>query len=391
MNNSEKDFYYKTPFIGYAEFFEGNPPEPNLLNILNISRKELNSFGMENIMKRKKEPEINAYFKKLSYGIQAYLQFQDLLDYSISVQDPDAMKEDLFACRHYCYFESIVYLRQTTISLFNNNSLSALVLMRPFLELSILNLYWHYISKTKGFYQLIRWLKGERGKPPFQNSLIYITENQTLLFPNITKDINIIKSNLKRLFDSFSDYNHTPKISRSLGEKSGGLNIFHFEDLLYSLHMLNILLYWIVFLYTIAHPMILFPVDEYKKFGFKAPMNVFADDCNYKIINRYLDPKHQKTLTETLSNSDIVTGNLDFYNQQRDLTENEIAQSWNESIRKKKFNKENMDKLKTEEKAKHRALQWSMSYFIYEDFKENQKINYTDEEINNIFSKFYDL
>ena len=200
FKDSINKFAHESPFIGIAGYFHGEQPGFPITKILNIKKEELNSFGK----KRTAEvnccgKEINSYLEKLKFGVHAYMQFQDLLDQSLTMADEKDIEKDLFHCRHYCYFESLVYLRQCVISLLNNNVISSLVLMRPFLELSMLNLYWHYLSKKKGVYRLTEWMKGERGKPPFKNSLEYVMKNHLEMTSKIEKSINIVKDHLEKI------------------------------------------------------------------------------------------------------------------------------------------------------------------------------------------------
>ena len=389
FKDSKDILSYESPFIGYAEFFHGKPPDYSITKILNIKKRELNAFGKKTIKENYDEREINNYLKKLKFGVHAYMQFQDLLDQSLTLADEKDIEKDLFHCRHYCYFESLVYLRQCVIGLLNNNVISSLVLMRPFLELSILNLYWHYLSKKRGVYRLTEWMKGERGKPPFKNSLEYVLKNHLETTSKIKKSVNIIKNHLEKIFSSLSDYNHTPKLPKSIGAKSGGLNIPHLEDFLYSIHMINVIIFPLVLLYTISYPMILFPVDEYRKFGFRGPMNVFADECHFKILAKYLNKNQINFLKKIMKKSDIVQGNLDFYNQNPDLSKKDIIQSWNETNKNKKTKTNNINVLITKHKAKFRGVQWFMNYIQYNEYRKNIDDEISDEEVEKFYDSFY--
>lgn len=389
--DSKDIFSYESPFVGFAEYFHGEPPDFSITKILNIKKEELNTFGKITVKESYDEKEINNFLKKLKFGVHAYMQFQDLLDQSLTLADEKDIEKDLFHCRHYCYFESLVYLRQCVIGLLNNNVISSLVLMRPFLELSILNLYWHYLSKKKGVYRLTEWMKEERGTPPFKNSLEYVLKNHLEITSKIEKSVNIVKDHFETIFSSLSDYNHTPKLPKSIGAKSGGLNAPHLEDFLYSIHMLNMIIYPLVTLYTVSYPMILFPVNCYKKFGFKGPMNLFADECHFKILARYLNENQMNFLKKIMKESDIVKGNLDFYNQNPDLSEKDIIQGWNETNKNKRTKTNNINVLINKHKAKFRSVQWFMNYIQYNEYRKKIDNEISDEEAEKFYDSFYKI
>jgi hypothetical protein len=90
-----------------------------------------------------------------------------------------------------------------------------------------------------------------------------------------------------------------------------------------------------------------------------------------------------------MKESDIVQGNLDFYNQNSDLSEKDIIQSWNETNKDKKTKTNNINVLITKRKAKFRGVQWFMNYIQYNEYRKNIDDEISDEEIEKFYDSFY--
>jgi len=120
-------------FFAFGEYFDGStPPFASFQILLQLDNENLKPFtkdALEFLKNDKSAIELN-------WGFRAYSQFQDLLGLTMSNDSP-------VWNRHYCYYESLVYLRESITAWLDQNVLAAMALIRPFLELSIFHLYWY--------------------------------------------------------------------------------------------------------------------------------------------------------------------------------------------------------------------------------------------------------
>lgn len=386
--------YTRNSFLIFVEYFKGEVPDYTFDQLLNITEGEINEYGKDIVKQNIEDKELKSYFKKLKISLLAYMQFQDL--FSISFNSKDYfINEDILLQNKYCYYESLFYLRQSILSLFNLNILSTITLLRPFIELSIFQLYWTYSSKEKGFKSYYKWIKGNKEKPPFRNSLEYVINKKCLTFPKLKNLLENSEKILKNLYYKFCSYTHVPVLSESLAAKARGFSIPDLEDFLYALHQTNILLHHIIVLYVICNPMILFPVKIYKKFGFNPPSNLYADNCNFKIIKKYLGEKRTIYLKNALGESEFVKGNLFYYNSKPDLTLTEIKDSWKDIYSDLEISTDSLDEMLVKHKVQSRAFKWTSNYIKYEEYmkeeikKKEDNMNYKLKEEE--FDKFYNM
>ena len=165
MMNEEKFMGWFNDGINYyslGEGFNGEiPPTYSMTSLLGLSYDELKPFTKDVLEVLERDDS----FLELKLGYQAYFQFQDILN--LSIESIDVPMEN----RHYCYFESLVYLRESLVSWLDKNVLAAITLLRPFLELTILHIYWYVRCEIDGYKHFYMWFRGEKNKPPFKNQV----------------------------------------------------------------------------------------------------------------------------------------------------------------------------------------------------------------------------
>jgi hypothetical protein len=274
-------------FGAVGEYFEGAPPDVSLAQLLDFDSKNLKPFSRDLLDIDNLPQNFSASFAELRWGIRAYLQFQDVLNYTFTIDAnmKSSIKFDAstFFNRHYCYYESLVYLRESVVSWLDRNVLAALTLLRPFLELSIFHLYWYLTSESENYKSYYEWLKseGSKGKPGLTKAIGVVFDKLPTKGWVEGKRLDELKQVIKNLYRGLCAYNHTPKLDESIAAKSGGLGNVAYESFLYALYTTNILLRQIVYLFILAYPMSMFPVAGYKKWGFSGPVGSFFDRCNF--------------------------------------------------------------------------------------------------------------
>lgn len=341
-------------FTSFGEYYQEDPiPNQLVFSLLGIEKDNLKPFTIDLL----DYLESDENFQNLKRGYHSYLQFQDILN--LTIEGSEIPLEN----RHYCYYESIVYFRESVISWLDGNVLAAITLLRPFLELSIMHLYCYLRSEEKGYGLYYDWFNRIKDKPPFNNQLGDV-------FDKILKKTDIGSSKLKNrktilqnMYSALCSYNHTPRIEESIFGMGQGRDATSFDSFYYYLVTAKILIKQIIFLYILAYPMSLFPVNCYQKWGFHGVKGIFFDDSNYRIIKSYLGENNINQIRNGLNNLDEVITLKNWYHQFPDLTESEIEDDWKNFIKDKDFKDVSQKGGRIALfKAYMRALGWSLNY-----------------------------
>lgn len=325
--------FYKRWFIEFegpnfqsvAEYYNETNPNVPLEMVLNLDRSNLKPFTSELLELSPKDP-ISTQLDNIRKGVIAYYQFQDLL----AVKFPSIETENNLPLhsRHYAYFESMTYLKETVISLIDTNLLATQTLMRPFLELSTTYLYWDLRSMNKGYSAYYKWLKTGVGKVPFKNMLDYIVKELKVSTNIPESKCTQIQASLNSLYSSLSGYLHRPLPQDSTITLSGGNNGKSIYLFCCCMSMLETIIYNIIYLYIFVHPMILFPVEAYKKFGFDIPPGQYADKMNYGFLESFLGKGNIEKLKKQLQTHGLVIHLLERFKNSDELSNDTLEQSW---------------------------------------------------------------
>lgn len=258
--------------------------------------------------------------KEVNWGVKAYFQFQDIL----------AIEEEgsPLSHRHYCFYESLVYLRESIVSCLDQNVLAALVSLRPFLELSLLHLYWYIRCEHNSYKPFYDWFEGKKGKPPFKNQLDYIFNNLPAKDLMPTEEIIEIKDQIYDTYKSLCSYNHTPKVDESVINLCGGWGNISKHGFISYWKKVSSILKNLVYLYILSYPMSLCPVDRYRKFGFHGPLGLTFDIYNLTYLAMFLGEEDLARLMEDLPRSETLVHWYQWFTGLPDLTDVEIEQDW---------------------------------------------------------------
>ncbi|MEX2282671.1 MAG: hypothetical protein WEE89_09335 [Gemmatimonadota bacterium] len=320
-------------FIGLGEHFHDTPPDVPLWQLLLVPENDLKKFARDVAA----EPADSVYqseLTRLRNAVAAYTQFQDVM--AIAAHPGDPVEN-----RHYCYFQSLVYLRESAVSFLDKNVLAAFTLMRPFLELSVLHLYWFARCELSGYKPFYQWLEIGAGKPPFRNAV-----EQTL--PQLPGSEGVPTDRVARLVETLlhiykgaSAYNHSPGLDESIVTVSRGIERMSRDTFFFYLIWASALVTQITFSYILAYPMILFPVSRVTKFGFGGPIGMFSEHQQFAYIERLLGRESTSRLRESLRNSPHVVALLDQFESWPTLSRSEIEQSWDRESRHRKWREPN--------------------------------------------------
>lgn len=361
-------------YFVHTEYFQGdNPPDISFASLLNLNSEKMKPFTKTLL----EDPDIlgdREDIKDLRAGIYAFAQTQDILNFDFTIYNSSILSfdsgdfdPDVWYSQHYCYYESLVYLRESVVSWLEQNVLAALTLLRPFLELAISHLYWHLqCDNCKSFY---RWFRDEKRKPPFKNLLNAVFDNLREQELVAQEFLDATKKILSDIYATCCAYNHTPRIEESIVTLGAGRDKVSVRSFLYYCHLARTLLRRVMYLYVLAYPISMFPVNRYERWGFwGGPIGSFFDENNYAILKAYLGPEMISNLRQQLESSPHVqglcSGLFSFFEQAPKLTEQEMMDSWEEFKREtdSQIEANSIGEMIAISKAHKRALGWLINY-----------------------------
>jgi hypothetical protein len=279
--------------------------------------------------------------------------------------------------RHYCYYESLVYLRESIVSWLDGNVLAATTLLRPFMELAVLHLYWYSRSRIEGYGPYYEWLAGNIAKPPFRNQVDYIFDHLPIKACFDEGELDTVRSSLTEIYRWGCIYNHTPKVEESLFHiaRGSGAKGRTRQDLVVALAYYPLvcapLLQEVLCTFLLAYPMALFPVERYAKWGFASgPVGTFIDITDGTILREALGRKRFEAIKSKVKHSSEIKEKLDWFAEEPNLSEEELGNSWSDFQRSNNVDLSHMDARMANSWAARvsmtksclRALGWAMNY-----------------------------
>ena len=346
-------------FSALAEWQPNFPPSrPKIATLLQLSEDRVSEYvqAVFELVDGDDAPETTSDLLK---GVRAFTEFQDIFPVTLSGEDAVAGLDGL-ACRHYCYFEALVYLHESLTCWVQGNDLAAIALLRPFMELSLLHLYWSLKCEPTSYQEYYSWLQGKAAKPNFKEMLEFVLSNLPTVACLPDGRLDMMKQVLQHLYKSLCAYNHTPKPEESIFGMGGGRGESNLEMLIYYAALAEALIRQLVHLYLFAYPMMLFPVDRLRKWGYGGPIGLFADKSNANILRDYIGDNFDKLAT-SFQHVSHVEDLLSWANNHEDLSDSEIEEDWE---RQKETKTTDIDKEGRVAlcKAHSRSLAWFINY-----------------------------
>lgn len=357
MNSKDFSHWFNKDrtYFAVGEYAGGEDIPPiSLSEILGLRTEEFKPFTNDLLDFFKEQQD----FIKLSRGIRAYSQFQDIFPITVDGQNP-------LLYRHHCYYESLVYLRESIVSWLDGNTLAALTLLRPFLESSLLHLFWDLQSTKKGYNDFYAWLDGKKDKPPVRNQFDFVFSHLTSNDVLPQKKLERRKNLLYKAYKGLCTYNHTPKVEESVINLGNGVGIVSANSLLYYLLSLNLVLRQVVYLYILTYPISLFPVDRYSRWGFTGGgIGLFFDKTNYLLLQAYIGKSNIESTKQDLNQLSEISELLTWFESDPILTHEELEKDWEGFLSSTKSDQqaENMPMRIALYKAFNRASGWALNY-----------------------------
>lgn len=309
-------------YSAVGEYFTGAPPKARLEDVLELDVQNCSAFGKDLLSLDHEAKTLTPQLEQLAAGIRAYIQFQDLLDLKLNT----SASQDSLLNRHYCYFESLMFLREAGRCLVDGRVLATMALCRPFIEIGVLHLYWKGRGENS-FEPYYQWLLGKENRPPFRNALesVITTAKQDGAGPPARLDE--LQQVLRSLFASSSSFNHIPSHDESFTQFGKG-HAPALYSFVYALSSLNIAIRQMILLYAVSYPMSMFPVDGYPRWGFSGPVGLFADHCTHSNVAQYLGNETVSSLQTNFRDTASVKSLMDWFNSLPTLSPIELEVTW---------------------------------------------------------------
>lgn len=336
------------------------PPDRSLLQILDLAPDMLKPLTLEML----ESEDENDFIRSLKSGFRALCEFQDVFPLTIKAKDVGKLEYGQLINRNYCYYESLVYLRSSILAALDKNPIAAITLLRPFLELAVLHLYWFTRCENEGYGKYYEWLDGRREKPGFKNQLEEILKKLPARNVIPLDRLQRLSETLRNAYKTLCSYNHSPRMGESLASMSGGQTGVSLDSFYYYLATVDLLLSQIVYLYVLAYPMILFPVDRQKKWGVAGPIGIYVEGQSYAIVECYLKKDNAESLRTSFMNLTHVTSLLTSFDNQPDLGDEQREEEWKSFVKRSdaKEKPSGWPERMAMNKAYSRALGWSLNY-----------------------------
>lgn len=294
---------------------------------------------------------------RFATACRAFSEFQDLQEVEIPVTSDGPLHN-----RHYCYYESLVYLREIVHCLLHGNLLASMTLVRPFLELAVLHVYWR--ARDDEYVQYYRWLSSGKGRPPFRNAVDELVKLLPTASAAGQDRVSKLGEELRVLYAQACEYNHVASFDNSYVSISAGNHRITLDAAAAALGQATITLRQVLYLYCLAYPMALFECPPEKKFGFGGPVGMFASHELAALVEAALGSRNSARMRAALAGHEDVQARMQWYDSQPNLSSEALEREWRDHLTRFPVADDPQDLTARLAlvRAQHRGIMWSMNY-----------------------------
>jgi hypothetical protein len=364
-------------FLVTDDYIEESEPEKKRIeDILLLDDKELAPVS-ERILSNESNfrSNIEQELDDVNWSVRAYMQYQDILNRSYSSNslddsDPESKGLDVedFMNRNYCYYESILYLRQSILSFLNDNFHSAFLSLDQFFSLCLHHCYWELNKKESGIREYYDWLKGKELRLGRNILIDRIIEYLIRTRETDHDNFDDIENCLKRLAEIHDLKSDVPRLQDSVTLEQGGFKGSNNDIIENYLEIVSETVSEMNKLLLHVYPLILFPVNIHKKFGFFWPGGILVEDSNSKIIRKSVGSDSFKELKSLYSDNTEVVETLEWFHAQKTMSRDKIKESWQKAKDCQEFdlireqNPNSLDEKIRLIKCQNRIIGWMTNY-----------------------------
>lgn len=297
-----------------------NWPLPSLDRILGVQAEDLTKRATD-ILRffegRARSEKRFAEWQDFKWKVTAFIEIQDVFGTPIY---PASSILNLFHF-WYLYFESRNLLVESVLCGLHGSYAASDAVLRPFLEFSVLQLYYRNVcDASSSFEPLENYFRTGR-KPSWNTALKKALPDDAFCRP--------IKRRLDLHFKSLSHsatHPYTPEFSPRQHSTSPAQPSL---EGIYFWYRTRLMLQAVLWAYYVNFPLLFSPRDLLSKFGFGGPVGLFADRQCGTAVKKSLGDAEYLEFLRYAENHDDVKSFLSWYQEQPDLSEEEIATTWN--------------------------------------------------------------
>lgn len=331
-------------------------PRSSLHDVLSYFEIAPTEYGRR-LIERWDESGPDAFYLLGVRAIGGWLDFINALSMPIRIPDHELAKprspaDPAFVeMQHHAYLEATLTLGDSIAAGLAGYPRPAAAMIRPFVETAVSEVYVHGDDTGKRLWDYLRFLAGTGHRPRYRGML-----NAIFAEPR---------------FAALASFRQ--RVDAVYGASSSGLHVHTVDDGL--LHMrdanraratypevvfwfasLGIAVQRMLTLLTLRYPMVLFPVDVRRRFGYGGPMNLFADEVVSASIADGLGARHADALRGYLADDPEVTSLLSYFESQPVLTDRDLDAEWEEFV-SRSHDGQTLSELRQEARwAAHRSL-----------------------------------
>jgi len=301
-------------------FCSANPKglkEPgDLKRIFCIEDEHLSEVATKSLKILEEEKAFSSYWTDLKWKLLAYLTIQDLF----SVPVFKSHYNMAFFRQWYFYYEAKYILIEAVLSGLNGFSVSIGLLMRLFLEFSLLQNYSFLKIQYLRSYSVIEDYFEKKYNP-----------NWSTIIKGCLPTDNFCKPIRKRLtlhLQGLSESCAHPYLPLHSPKHFGSFLPEQTLEGLFFTYTISIILEAVLWMYFVNFPMLFHPVNIQKKFGFNYPVGLFIDETGAEIIRRSLPEDSYRHFYDYSKKTELYNDLMSFYNSRPDMTEDEIKATW---------------------------------------------------------------
>jgi hypothetical protein len=304
---------------------EGSEEPDSILSFLGLESSEISPLANRAI--EELDASSNAEWVEFKWKLTAFTYLQDIFDAVVHKDPPNG--DELLFHHYYFYYESLHLLRESLLCGLNGFTTSSCALLRPFLEFSLLQLYFYQNLRAKqSFSELERFFT--QGITPKQSTLVkHAVPNdefcRVIRFRVQNHLSGLAESTLHAYHPLHSPIQHNASLSE------------HSFESLHFWYTTRLALDAALWLYFVNFPMLFFPVDVLRKFGANGPVGLYADRDAGVAVKRSMDERTYASFVGYAEAQPRVVSLRAAYGRLPDLSDAEIEALWNEELEGEPF------------------------------------------------------
>jgi hypothetical protein len=249
------------------------------------------------------------------WKLSAFQALQDIFDCPLG---PGGDLRIIFQ-QYYFYYESALLLAECVLAGLNGLYTASDSLLRPFLEFSLLQNYFHRLSTT-GSYRAVEHYFATAHAPARATLLKGALPDDAFCRPIKFR----CKTHLEGLSES-TQHPYHPQMSPLQHRRTRHGHSFEGIFFWQKIHFVLDAALWV---YYANFPALFHPVDVLRKFGFNTPLGILVDFNNAELVRRSLNVSDYHAFKSYAEQQETTATTLAWARERPDLSDEEIAATW---------------------------------------------------------------